>query len=72
MSYDYIKRAYGLTFKPKMRVRHTVTDRLGAVRRPGNTPGNYVSVRFDGEGHNLPCHPLELEIVPQKTPAGVS
>jgi len=60
--YDYIQQNYGLQFAPKMRVQHTYTKKFGEVRRPGNTPGHYVAVRFDGQKHNLPCHPQELEI----------
>jgi len=65
MDYEYIQRAYGLTFKPKMRVRHTVTGNSGEVRRPGPIASSYVSVRFDGMNHNRPCHPEELEILQQ-------
>ncbi len=64
MAYDYIEKMYGTKFTPKMRVQHTVTGNFGEVRRPGNTPGNYVSVRFDGFAHNMPCHPSELKIEP--------
>jgi len=62
MPYDYIQQAYGLSFNPRMRVKHTVTKQYGEVRRQGNTSANYVSVRFDGEKHNVPCHPQELKI----------
>jgi len=60
--YDYIARMYGIQFQPGMRVQHTINKDLGEVRRPGNTPGHYVSVRFDNGKHNLPCHPQELVI----------
>ena len=63
MSYEYIKRAYGMTYKPKMQVRHTVTGKVGEVRRSGNITGAYVAVRFKGLNYNRPCHPQELEII---------
>ena len=63
MAYEYIKRAYGLTFTIGMRVRHTVTRKSGFVRRSGSVSDNYVSVRFDNLNHNRPCHPQELEIL---------
>lgn len=63
MTYAYIESYYGLTFKTKMRVRHTVTEKFGEVRRPSGSQDNYVSVRFDGLNHNRPCHPEELEIL---------
>lgn len=61
MSYDYVKHYYGLEFKLRDRVTHTITGRSGEVRRSGTSiPAHYVAVRFDGDKHNLPCHPKEL------------
>jgi len=61
MSYDYIKRTYGLDFRAGERVTHTVTGKLGEVRRSGTSiPAHYVAVRFDGMNHNSQCHPEEL------------
>ena len=61
MSYDYIKRTYGLDFRSGERVTHTVTGKSGEVRRAGTSiPAHYVAVRFDGMKHNSPCHPEEL------------
>lgn len=63
MTYDYIKRTYGVTPEPGARVRHTVTNREGSIIRPQGDP-QYVRVRFDGQKHALPCHPDELDYQP--------
>lgn len=68
MAYDYIKRAYGLTFTPGDRVQHTVTGKMGTVKRgqyhyAGGS--HYVNVTFDGQRHSLPCHPEELRPAPE-------
>lgn len=63
MAYEYIERRYKVKFQPGMRVRHIVTKKQGEVRRPGNCPGHYVSVWFDGHYFNSPCHPDELDIL---------
>lgn len=64
MSYDYVKRAY--PFQPEVgrRVQHTVTHKFGVIAREDRSAGHYVQVRFDGQKHSLPCHPMELEYVP--------
>lgn len=59
MAYRYIERVYGTTFKPGDRVVHTVTGKVGEVRRAAGDP-QYYSVRFDDQKHNSPCHPDEL------------
>jgi hypothetical protein len=61
MAYDYIKRTY--TFQPQTgrRVTHTVTKRSGLIAREDRSASHYVQVRFDGDNHALPCHPMELE-----------
>ncbi len=61
MSYDYIKRTYPVTPKVGERVRHTVTNRSGEIAREDRSQGHYVQVRFDGQAHRSPCHPMELE-----------
>lgn len=60
MAYEYIKRAYGLSFRPGQRVKHTVTGKRGHVRRESPSAGHYVMVLFDEARHALPCHPEEL------------
>lgn len=62
MSYDYIKRYYGLVFKVGQRVQHAVTRKHGSVRRMSPSQGHYVMVQFDGERHRKPCHPEELRV----------
>lgn len=61
MAYEYIKRSY--TFQPQIgrRVKHTVTGKSGVISREDRSAGHYVQVRFDGQNHALPCHPMELE-----------
>lgn len=59
MAYRYIERTYGTTFKPGDRVKHTVTNKTGEIRRASGDP-QYYNVRFDGLDHNRPCHPDEL------------
>lgn len=61
-AYAYIARTYGLTFEPGQRVTHDETGRSGEVRRERKSQSHYVMVRFDGDKHNLPCHPEALEI----------
>lgn len=61
MSYDYIKRTYPVMPKVGERVRHKVTDKSGTIARENRGEAHYVQVRFDGQGHALPCHPTELE-----------
>lgn len=64
MTYDYIKRTYRVEPKAGDRVTHDVTKREGQIVRENKSQSNYVMVRFDGQKHSLPCHPLELGLVP--------
>lgn len=61
--YDYIQRQYGKTYTVGQRVRHTVTGKVGQVRLEDKGAGNYIQVRFDDRGFDLPCHPDELEVI---------
>lgn len=61
MTYDYVKRTYGVSPAVGQRVTHTVTKNSGTVAREDKTQSHYVKVRFDGQKHTLPCHPTELE-----------
>lgn len=70
MSAEYVRRAYGVSFKRGDRVvlhdhgvcsgpsegrcDDTRPDRIGTVV---SFPGQYVGVRFDGEKHTARCHP---------------
>lgn len=60
MAYAYILRTYGRAFQPGDRVRHSVTGRIGEVRRTVGDPA-YVSVKFDDVPFKRRCHPLELD-----------
>lgn len=64
MSYDYVRRFYGVDPKVGHRVRHIVTKKLGEIRPEKPGLGNYVQVRFDGQKFPLPCHPTELDYAP--------
>jgi hypothetical protein len=66
MSYDYIKRTYGVHPRVGARVQHTVTHRCGTIRREDKGVGHYVQVCFDGDKASLPCHPTELDYNPQE------
>lgn len=73
MAYDYIKRAYGLTFKVGQRVAFVEEGcprREGIVRRSISSAEHYVAVLFDGDRNKVPCHPRSLEpLVIQKAAA---
>lgn len=60
-SYDYIKRTYPTNPQVGVRVRHNETNRKGFITREDKSQGHYVQVRFDGDNHSLPCHPMALE-----------
>lgn len=64
MAYDYIKQAYQVDAKVGQRVRHNETKRLGWIAREDRSAGHYIQVRFDGDGHALPCHPLAIDFPP--------
>lgn len=60
MSYEYIKRSYGVSPAIGQRVQHDVTRKFGLISRENKSSSHYVMVKFDGSKHSLPCHPLEL------------
>lgn len=60
MSYEYIKRTYLIEPKVGQRIEHDITKRLGQIAREDRSRSHYVMVRFDGDKHSLPCHPLEI------------
>lgn len=64
MSYEYVKRTYSVNPKVGLRVRHHETKRLGRITREDRGAAHYVQVRFDGDKHSLPCHPLALDYAP--------
>jgi hypothetical protein len=57
MSFDYIRRYYGVPAKRGMRVAWDREDgtRLGTITKATN----YIYVRFDGVKHSVPLHPKE-------------
>jgi hypothetical protein len=61
MSYDYIKRTYGVNPVVGERVRHTEVNKFGVIAREKLSAGHYVQVRFDGNKFDSPCHPTALE-----------
>lgn len=64
MSYEYVRRAYGVNPVIGQRVRHRVTKREGVIRRCGSS-GHYVYVRFEDDKHAHACHPTELDYLEQ-------
>lgn len=61
MSYDYVRRTYGVDPKVGQRVRHTEIDRYGVITPENKGFGHYVRVRFDGRKYADNCHPTALE-----------
>jgi hypothetical protein len=69
MSYDYVRRAYGVSPVVGRRVRHTELKGPGAfgvITRERKSSGHYVMVRFDGDRHPAPCHPTSLDYTPEE------
>jgi hypothetical protein len=63
MAYEYVKQAYGVYVEVGQRV--TMKDSHRSIRT-GTVVGKrgydqYVHVRFDGQKHDVPVHPLDLE-----------
>src|ERR1700693_831824 len=61
MTYDYIKRTYGVSPEPGKVVYHTVTKQWGIIKRESKSASHYVQVTFEGCKHASPCHPTELQ-----------
>jgi hypothetical protein len=57
VSFDYVRKTYGVPAKRGMRVRFTTkhSDRFGTITRATH----YVWVRFDGSRGELPVHPTD-------------
>jgi hypothetical protein len=64
MSYDYVRRAYGVDPQAGAPVRHQVTKKFGVIDREDRGQAHYVMVRFEGQRHAVPCHPTELDYLP--------
>lgn len=61
MSYEHVRKAYGVWPTVGHRVRHQVTKKIGVIRREDRSAAHYVMVLFDGGKFALPCHPTELD-----------
>jgi hypothetical protein len=68
MTYDYIKKTYGVEPKVGDRVQHTVTKRFGKITREKRSATHYVNVMFDGLGLSQLCHPTELDYLARTQP----
>lgn len=61
MSYDYVKRTYGVNPVVGERVRHHLASYgLGTIQRENPSQRHYVMVKFDN-GKAGPCHPTEMD-----------
>ena len=56
--FDYVRDHYGVPAKRGMRV--AMGDREGTI----TSADHYVHVRFDGQKHSVPVHPLDLTYQP--------
>jgi len=63
VSYDYIRRHYGIDVEVNAEVQHTVTGRFGLVRPEGGSNRHYVRVLFAGDRRAVYCHPEELVFI---------
>jgi hypothetical protein len=64
-SLNYVRETYGVPVKRGQRVLHD--SREWGVVTSGD--GARVRVRFDGERHSSPCHPLSLDYGDGVSPA---
>lgn len=71
MAYNYIRRIYGVCFRPGRRI--SVDGREGTVMRAKRgTDPQYVRVRFDGEKHPVECHPTwNVAVLKEPSIAGI-
>lgn len=63
MSYDYVRRTYGVDPQVGQRVRHSElrANNEGKVAPMDESCAHYVMVKFDGRDEPAPCHPTALE-----------
>lgn len=61
MTYDYVRRTYGVDPTVGDQVRHSVTRYDGVVTPENPSQAHYVMVRFGDRRFSSPCHPGELE-----------
>ena len=69
MSYDYVKRVYGVNPVVGQSVLHQVTQRTGTIAPENRSMSHYVQVRFVGKARPMPCHPTELDYLDQQREA---
>ena len=63
MAYEYVKQTYGVPVEVGQRVtmKHIISkEKTGTVVAKRGYDG-YVHVRFDGQKHDVPVHPFDLE-----------
>lgn len=70
MSYEYIKKSYGVEPVVGQQVQHEVTRKFGKIARENKSSSHYVMVKFDGSNHSLPCHPLEIGLAVSRPNGG--
>ncbi len=64
MTYDYIRRSYGVD--PRVGQRITMDGKPGVIVRPQGDP-QYLRVRFDGQKHASNVHPTwKVDYAPQE------
>lgn len=69
MTYDYVRRTYGVNPVVGERVRHhTGAKKLGTIAREKPSGANYIMVKFDGQSFALPCHPTEMDYLGKGEP----
>lgn len=62
--YEYVRNYYGVPAYPGVKV--TSENKSGVIVKPkGST--QYVMVRFDGEGFDVPVHPRDLSYAVEQT-----
>lgn len=65
MAYEYIRRTYGVEFKPGERI--AMDGKPGTVTKPRDDR-QYLRVRFDGQKHISNAHPTwRIERLPAAT-----
>ncbi len=64
MSYDYVRRYYGVDPVVGQRVRHTEINKSGVIARESPSQAQYVMVKLDGQKLASPCHPTALDYAP--------
>lgn len=61
MSYEYIRKTYGVEFEVGQRVQSKDGKYRGTVVSNTNRQEHYAYVRIDGRKHSDPFHPMDLK-----------